>query len=100
MWYLCKQEHYNSWPVIRAVHGAYLECSRIWYADRNVCEHRKGLVRPYAFECEVVRNLMDGQEEVVVRGAANRVRGEEEERGQGMCVPQPICEADLQGDNA
>ena len=75
---------------------AYLECGRVWDTDREVGKHSESLVGSDAPEREVVRDFVDGEEKVVVRGTANHVRGEEEEWGQGMCVSQPICEADLQ----
>ena len=75
---------------------AYLERGRVWDTDREVGKDSESLVSSDAPEREVVRDFVNGEEEVVVRGAANRVRGKEEERGQGMCVSQPICEANLQ----
>lgn len=65
---------------------AYLERGRVWDTDREVGKDSESLVSSDAPEREVVRDFVDGEEKVVVRGAANRVRGKEEDRRQGMCV--------------
>ena len=53
--------------------GAYLECSRVRDPDGQVREHCERLVRSDTSECQVVRDLVDGEEQVLVRGGANDV---------------------------
>jgi len=58
--------------VIRAEGGGVRD------ADGDVSEDGEKPVEERGFESEIVRNLVDGEEEVLVCGRANDVGGEEE----------------------
>ena len=75
---------------------AYLERGRVWDTDREVGKDSESLVSSDAPEREVVRDFVDGEEEIVVRGSANHVCSEEEYGRQGVGVPEQAGKTDLQ----
>lgn len=101
MWYFCKTRRDNAvhLPLLHIDRGAHLERGRVRDADREVCEDGESLVGSDAPEREVVRDLMDGKEEIVIRGAANHVRREEENGRQGVRVSQEVRKDYLQRDD-
>ena len=77
------------------IKSTYLERSRIRNANGKVREHRQRLVHVWPPEREVVRDLMYGEEQVVVGRAANYICREEEERREGTRVTEEDSERDL-----
>jgi len=57
-------------------------------ADRQIGDDGKGLVELDILEGQVVGNLVNGEEEILVRRAANRVRSQQELPGQWIRVAQ------------
>lgn len=55
----------------------YPERSRVWDANGQVCENRKHAVGKRRLEGQVVRDLMDCQEEILVRRCANGIGSQE-----------------------
>ena len=74
---------------------AYLECSGVRDANGKVREHRQRLVHVWPPEREVVRDLMYGEEQIVVCRAANYICREEEERREGTRVTEEDSKRDL-----
>ena len=72
-----------------------LECSAVGYANGQVGEDGKRLVEYDAREREVVRDLVDGKEEVLVRGASNEVRRQDEAPGEGGGVTEEVGSREL-----
>ena len=74
---------------------AYLECGRVWDTDREVGKDSESLVSFDTPEREVVRDLMYGEEQIVVCRAANYICREEEKRREGARVTEEDSKRDL-----
>ena len=73
----------------------YSECSAIWDADREVRDDGKEPVRERRFEREVVRDLMDSEEEVLICRRADDVGRQEEREGEDGRVAEEGGAEDL-----
>jgi hypothetical protein len=77
-----------------------LERRGVWDANGEIGKDGEELVGSYALEREVVRDFVDGEEEVVVRRAADGVRAGEEGQGERMGVTEVDGEGYLEGHDA
>ncbi len=78
----------------------HLERGGVGDANGKVREHRKGFVNSGAPEREVMRDFMNGKEEVVVRRAADDIRCQDEERGEWAGITEKDRYSKLQRHNA
>lgn len=72
-----------------------LERHGIRHADRNVGDHRQQLVRQDPLEREVVCDFVDCQKDVLVGGAADDVRRQEELPREGIGIAEEVRRAEL-----
>lgn len=84
----------TQWPQ------AHPKRSTIRQPNRQIGKDGKQPVRQRRPECQVMRDLMDREEEVLVRRCANNIRGHQEPPIQHRRVAQEIGTQDLQGDDA
>lgn len=84
--------------MCHAVHSAraHLECRTIRNTNGKIGKRGQGLVGEDPFEGKVVGDLMNSEEEVVVRRSAYGVRVEDELQGEGMRMTQHNCDRKLQ----
>jgi hypothetical protein len=78
----------------------YPEGSRVRNTNRQVSKDGQHAVRKRRFESQVMRNLMNGQEEVLVRRRANDVGSHKCLPRQERRVAQSIGAEELQANNA
>ena len=71
--------------------GAHLERSGVRYANREISKHGQCLVHPWAPECEVVCDFMDGEEKVMVRRPTNNIGTADEDRRRPRCMSEEVC---------
>lgn len=76
------------------------ERSTVGQPDRKVGEDGKEAVGQGRPESEVVGDLMDGQEEILVRGGANDVGDRPELQGPEGRVSEEVGAKDLKGNDA
>ena len=74
---------------------SHLERHGVRDANGEVGDHGKILVGFDALECEVMGDLVDGQEEVLVGRSSDGVGREDEHRGPEGGVPKPVSGAQL-----
>lgn len=58
-----------------------LECRAVGYADREVRKYSEHLIGHDALESEVVRDFVNGEEQVLVRGAPDDISRRDEAPG-------------------
>jgi len=68
----------------------------VWNADGQAGEDGEEAVGQWRSEGEIVRNLVDGEEEVLVCGGADDVGGEEEGPGEHGRVAEEVGTGDLE----
>lgn len=78
---------------------SYLESHGIRNGDREVGKYREKLICLDTLECQVMRDLMDGEEEIMVRSRSDNVRRQDEDRGQRVRIPKQESSCQLDGDN-
>jgi hypothetical protein len=76
--------------VSKAFKETYSERGRVGDADWQVRNDSEKAVRQTRFESEVVRDLVDGQEEVLVGGSTNDVGCEPEAPGPERSVAEEV----------
>lgn len=75
----------------RAYEKTYSERGRVGNADWQVGDDSEKAVCKTRFECKVVRDLVNGQEEVLVGSGTNDVRREPETPGPERSVAEKVC---------
>lgn len=75
----------------------YAERGTVGNADGQVRCDCKCSVRCPRLEREIVRDFMNGEEEVLVGGSPDNVGGENEWQGEHRCVAEQHCATDLDG---
>ena len=79
---------------------AYAKSRAVRHGDGQIGDNGQQPIRRRRLEGQVVRDLVDGEEQVLVRGGADHVRGEQEGRREDRRVAQEDGAEDLQGDDA
>lgn len=77
--------------------GTYSERSAIGEADGQVCKDGEQPIGQGGSEGQVVGDLVDGEEEVLVRRRAKNVRHGPELPRPERRVPEEVCEEKLEG---
>jgi hypothetical protein len=78
----------------------YPERSRVRNANRQISEDSQHAVRKWRFKSQIMRNLMNSQEEILVRRRANDVSSHKCLPRQERRVAQGIGAEELQANNA
>lgn len=76
-----------------------LERNSIRHPNRQIRKYREHLIRLHTLERQVMRDLVYGEEEVVVCCSADDVGCEEERNGQGVGVAEGEGDGELEEDD-
>ena len=69
---------------------------RVRYTNWEVCKDGKQSVVDAGTECQVMADLMDGEEEILVRRRSSHVCCEKEGPGENGGIFEKVCAEDLQ----
>jgi hypothetical protein len=72
----------------------------IGHPNGQVRKDSKQSIRHWRFEGQVMRYLMDSQEQILVRRRTDNVRRQEERPRQDRCITQEVGTGDLERDDA